>query len=196
MDLETLVGLALNNGASDLHLESGLPAALRVRGALKTFGEPIPPKALLEFARDIVGEGQWPRFWNSARSISPRRFMAYGAASIFCRHHAGSVRHSPAGVIPGHNREAQFASGSKEAGRATNGLILVSGPTGCGKSSTLAALIQEINLTETRHIVTIESPLNTTFARAARTSASARSGATRRASSRPCSMCCAKIPTC
>jgi twitching motility protein PilT len=44
-----------------------------------------------------------------------------------------------------------------------NGLILVSGPTGCGKSSTLAALIQEINLTETRHIVTIESPIEYTF---------------------------------
>jgi twitching motility protein PilT len=45
----------------------------------------------------------------------------------------------------------------------TNGLILVSGPTGCGKSSTMAALIQEINLAETRHIVTIESPIEYTF---------------------------------
>jgi twitching motility protein PilT len=42
-------------------------------------------------------------------------------------------------------------------------LILVSGPTGSGKSSTLAALIQEINLTETRHIVTVESPIEYTF---------------------------------
>jgi twitching motility protein PilT len=45
----------------------------------------------------------------------------------------------------------------------TNGMILVCGPTGCGKSSTLAALIQEINLTDTRHIVTIESPVEYTF---------------------------------
>ena len=44
-----------------------------------------------------------------------------------------------------------------------HGLILVSGPTGCGKSSTLAALIQEINLTETQHILTIESPIEYTF---------------------------------
>ena len=44
-----------------------------------------------------------------------------------------------------------------------HGLILLSGPTGSGKSSTLAALIQEINLTETRHVVTIESPIEYTF---------------------------------
>jgi twitching motility protein PilT len=44
-----------------------------------------------------------------------------------------------------------------------NGLVIISGPTGCGKSSTVAALIQEINLTETRHIVTVESPIEYTF---------------------------------
>jgi twitching motility protein PilT len=44
-----------------------------------------------------------------------------------------------------------------------HGLILVSGPTGCGKSSTMAALIQEINLTDTRHVITVESPIEYTF---------------------------------
>ena len=51
----------------------------------------------------------------------------------------------------------------KKLVKNTHGLILVSGPTGCGKSSTLAALIQEINLTETRHIITVESPIEYTF---------------------------------
>src|SRR3954447_3343075 len=62
MDLEALVGLAQSNGASDLHLEAGLPAALRVRGTLRTTGEPLPPRELLEAARLLIGEEHWPHF--------------------------------------------------------------------------------------------------------------------------------------
>jgi twitching motility protein PilT len=51
----------------------------------------------------------------------------------------------------------------KKLVKNTHGLILICGPTGSGKSSTLAALIQEINLTDTRHIVTVESPIEYTF---------------------------------
>src|SRR5512140_3797755 len=62
MDLETLVGLAASNSASDLHLEAGLPAAMRIRGSLKTTGDPIPGATLLEMARRTIGEEEWPRF--------------------------------------------------------------------------------------------------------------------------------------
>src|SRR5260370_8444236 len=62
MDLAGLVNLAATNGASDLHLEAGLPAAIRVRGSLRTTGEPLPAKSLLEAAREAIGEDQWPRF--------------------------------------------------------------------------------------------------------------------------------------
>src|SRR5215471_1482294 len=62
MELEALVSSAASNGASDLHLESGLPAAMRIRGALRTVGEPIPAKHLYEMAHAVVGEEQWPRF--------------------------------------------------------------------------------------------------------------------------------------
>jgi twitching motility protein PilT len=51
----------------------------------------------------------------------------------------------------------------KKFTKPTNGLVLVSGPTGCGKSSTLAALIQEINLAEARHIITVENPIEFSF---------------------------------
>src|SRR5512136_1400724 len=62
MDLESLVGLAASNGASDLHLEAGLPAAMRVRGELRTTGEPLPANLLAEMARGVTGEEEWPRF--------------------------------------------------------------------------------------------------------------------------------------
>ena len=164
MEFESLVSLALNRGASDLHLESGLPAALRVRGDLKTFGEPIPAKALSEFARDIIGEARWPHFLEQ-RSFDLSRTIG----GVRCRI---NILQTSRGIGFAIRLLASFQAtieklnlhpDLKKLVIPTNGLILVSGPTGCGKSSTLAALIQEINLTETRHIVTIESPIEYTF---------------------------------
>jgi twitching motility protein PilT len=163
MDLETLVGLALQNGASDLHLESGLPAALRVRGTLRTFGDPLPAKTLLEFAHTVVGD-QWPRF------VERRSFdLSKTIHGVRCRI---NVLQTSRGIGFAIRLLATFQAtidklnlhpDLKKLVAPTNGLILVCGPTGCGKSSTMAALIQEINLTETRHIVTIESPIEYTF---------------------------------
>jgi twitching motility protein PilT len=164
MDLESLVGLAANNGASDLHLESGLPAAVRVRGALKTTGEPLPAKLLLEIARQTIGEESWPHFlerrsWDLSKTIQ----------GVRCRI---NVLQTSRGVGFAVRLLASFQAtveklnlhpDIKKLINNTHGLILVSGATGSGKSSTLAALIQEINLTDTRHIVTIESPIEYTF---------------------------------
>ena len=68
-----------------------------------------------------------------------------------------------AGEFSSHLEKLNLHPDLQEVNTPTNGLILVSGPTGSGKSSTMAALIQEINLTETRHIVTIESPIEYVF---------------------------------
>jgi twitching motility protein PilT len=163
MDLETLVGHALQNGASDLHLESGLPAALRVRGALRTFGEPLPAKTLLEFAHTVIGD-QWARF------VERRSFdLSKAIHGVRCRI---NVLQTSRGIGFAIRLLAAFQAtidklnlhpDLKKLVAPTNGLILVCGPTGCGKSSTMAALIQEINLAETRHILTIESPIEYTF---------------------------------
>lgn len=163
MDLESLIATARQQGASDLHLEAGLPAALRIRGTLRTVGEPIAPQTLSGFARDILGE-QWPQFVER-RSAD----LSKTIAGVRCRI---NILQTARGIGFAIRLLASFQAtletlnlhpDFKKFVAHPHGLILISGPTGSGKSSTLAALIQEINLTDTRHIVTIESPIEYTF---------------------------------
>jgi twitching motility protein PilT len=164
MTLTTLIATAQEQGASDLHLEAGLPAAVRVRGTLRTFGDPVPPRTLVEWVRPLLGEAQWAAFVER-RSADLSRTLA----GVRCRI---NVLRSARGVGLAIRLLSTFQPtlarlnlhpDLKKLVAPHNGLILMSGPTGCGKSSTLAALIQEINLTEARHIVTIESPIEYTF---------------------------------
>src|ERR1035438_10435411 len=62
MELDSLIESAAGGGASDLHLEAGMPAEMRIRGALRVTGEPIVPRALTELARGLLGGEQWPVF--------------------------------------------------------------------------------------------------------------------------------------
>jgi len=62
MTLDSLIAVARQQGASDLHLEAGLPLALRVRGSLRTVGEPVDATRLLAWAREVIGEPQWQNF--------------------------------------------------------------------------------------------------------------------------------------
>ena len=164
MTLEALIGLAREQGASDLHLEAGLPAALRVRGALKTLPEPLPGKLLHDIARQLVGQDHWPQFLER-RSAD----LSKTIDGVRCRI---NILQTSRGVGLAIRLLASFQAtieklnlhpDLKRFAAPHNGLVLVSGATGSGKSSTLAALIQEINLTESRHIVTIESPIEYTF---------------------------------
>jgi twitching motility protein PilT len=164
MDLETMIAGARANGASDLHLEAGLPAALRIRGSLRTSGEPLAGKTLLEFARQIIGEDHW-QFFLERRSYD----LSKTIQGVRCRF---NIFHTSRGIGFAIRLLSSFQASIdrlnlhpdlKKLITPTNGLILVSGPTGSGKSSTLAALIQEINLVDARHIVTIESPIEYVF---------------------------------
>jgi twitching motility protein PilT len=164
MDLDSLVELAQSNGASDLHLEPGLPAALRIRGSLRTMGDPLPGETLLELAQKAIGPEQWPHFLE-------RRSHDFSKTihGVRCRI---NVLQSSRGVgfavriltsFQATIEKLNLHPDLKKLVTPTTGLILVSGPTGSGKSSTLAALLEEINLTEPRHIITIESPIEYTF---------------------------------
>src|SRR5262249_54107243 len=147
MDLEPLVALAANNGASDLHLEAGLPAALRVRGALRTTGEPISAKMLLEAAHSLVGEEQWPHFleqhsYDLSKTIQGVRCRINILQTSRGVGFAIRLLSSFQATVEKLNLHPDI----KKLVTQTHGLILVSGATGSGKSSTLAALVQEINL--------------------------------------------------
>jgi len=164
VNLESLINTARQQGASDLHLEAGLPAALRIRGALKTVGDPLPANLLLAFAREIIGEPHWPRFlercsFDLSRTIQGVRCRINILQSARGVGFAIRLLSTFQATIESLNLHPDL----KRFVEPHNGLVLVSGPTGCGKSSTLAALIQEINLTEARHIVTVESPIEYTF---------------------------------
>ncbi|MHB8907418.1 MAG: type IV pilus twitching motility protein PilT [Syntrophales bacterium] len=164
MSLESFIALAKEHGASDLHLEPGLPVALRVRGVVRATGEPVPARELNEGARTLLGANLWQRFVEQGSADLSRTILG-----TRCRI---NVLRTARGVGFAIRLLASFQAtveklnlhpDLKKLVTHPNGLILVSGPTGCGKSSTLAALIQEINLSEPRHIITVESPIEYFF---------------------------------
>ena len=164
MNLESLIATAKQQGASDLHLEAGLPPALRVRGSLRTMSEPVAARTLADWAREVIGEAQWPGF-QERRSADLSRTIQGVRCRINILQTARGVGFAIRllSTFQATLERLNLHPDLKRLVAQHNGLILVSGPTGSGKSSTLAALIQEINLSEARHIVTIESPIEYSF---------------------------------
>jgi twitching motility protein PilT len=164
MELDSLIESAAASGASDLHLESGMSAALRIRGALRVTGEPVAPRSLAEIARLLIGEEQWPLFlerrsFDMSRTIRGVRCRI----NIFQTARGVGLAIRLLSAFQATVEKLNLHPDLKKLVKHPHGLILVSGPTGCGKSSTMAALIQEINLTETQHIITVESPIEYSF---------------------------------
>ncbi len=160
MQLEKWIGWAREQGASDLHLEPGLPATVRVRGDLRAVGERVSGTDTMALARELLDDGRWSEFVERCSADLSRSFRGVRCRINVLRSARGvglAVRllSSPAATLKKLNLHPSLA----RLVQPTHGLVLVSGPTGSGKTSTVAALLQEINLAESRHIITLESPI-------------------------------------
>jgi twitching motility protein PilT len=160
--MEGLLRLLVESGASDLHLRSGQPPLLRRQGDLsREPSEPIPAERLETLLASIMS----PRDIGEYREAGDTDW-AYeipGLARFRCN--AGRDRHGPIAVfriIPTTVPSADDMGLSREVQNLcylTKGLVVVTGPTGSGKSTTLAALVDLINRTRSDHIITIEDPI-------------------------------------
>jgi twitching motility protein PilT len=159
---EELLRLLVSSGASDLHLRSGEPPLLRLHGELvRQEGPPLTPERLETMLVSLMSPRELGEYRETADA--DWAYEIEGVARFRCN--AGRDRHGPIGVfrlIPTTVSTADELGLSREVQNLcylTKGLVVVTGPTGSGKSTTLAALVDLINRTRTDHIITIEDPI-------------------------------------
>lgn len=162
MEIRPLLNIAVEKNASDLHLSAGMPPLLRLDGDIqKCDFKVLEDKAIRAFCFEIMTEEQRQTFAKSYEvdfsfEVSGlARFRANvfeqnrGIAAVF-RHIAIKIPNMEELCLP---------TVLKEISAYPNGLVLVTGPTGSGKSTTLAAMIDHINTYRSVHIITIEDPI-------------------------------------
>ncbi len=163
MELNEILQVALRTNASDIHLKAGLPPMFRVDGHLVPLkdGPRLPPEEVARMAFGTMNEFQKEKF-KQTNEVD----LAYGVPGL------GRFRvniFQQRGAVGGVFRVIPFKIQTIEqlmlpkvieklAGEQ-RGLVLVTGTTGSGKSTTLAAMIDHVNATETCHIMTIEDPI-------------------------------------
>jgi twitching motility protein PilT len=165
MIFDEWIGQAYALGASDLHLEAGTPVLVRVRGELQPIGATVSGDALLQVCQDLLGTGGWLGFKErGSADLSAEIGGIRCRANLFqtIRGIAIAVRLLSPGIKD--LRACNLHPDFRRFIEAPSGLIIISGPTGSGKSTTLAALIEEINATRARNIVVLESPVEYVFA--------------------------------
>ncbi len=162
MDISELLAFSVKNKASDLHLSAGLPPMIRVHGDVRRINlPPLEHKDVHGMIYDIMNDGQRKQYEEMLEcdfsfaipGLARFRVNAYnqerGAAAV--------MRTIPSKILSLEELNAPkiFA----DLALKPRGLVLVTGPTGSGKSTTLAAMINHLNENEYGHILTIEDPI-------------------------------------
>ena len=162
MDITQLLAFSTKNKASDLHLSAGLPPMIRVHGDVRRINvEPLDHKQVHAMIYDIMNDAQRKHYEEflevdfsfEIEGLARFRVNAFnqnrGAAAVF--------RTIPSKILTLEqlNCPKIFA----ELALKPRGLVLVTGPTGSGKSTTLAAMVNHLNENEQGHVLTIEDPI-------------------------------------
>jgi twitching motility protein PilT len=162
MDISELLAFAVKNKASDLHLSAGLPPMIRVHGDVRRINlPPLEHRDVHGMIYDIMNDGQRKAYEEvlecdfsfAIPGLARFRVNAYnqdrGAAAV--------LRTIPSKVLT--LEELHTPKIFAELALKPRGLVLVTGPTGSGKSTTLAAMVNHLNETEYGHILTVEDPI-------------------------------------
>jgi twitching motility protein PilT len=163
MDINEVLKIAVKQGASDIHLKVGLPPVFRIDGSLYPLknAQRLTPDEIAKIAEGIMNKKQIERF----REINEVD-LAYGVpglgrfrVNVFQQRGTMGVvlRSIPVKIktIP----ELHLPTVLEKVASEPRGLILVTGTTGSGKSTTLASMIDHVNSNRTCHIITIEDPI-------------------------------------
>jgi twitching motility protein PilT len=162
MDITQLLAFGVKHQASDLHLSAGLPPMIRVHGDVRRINvEPLPHKQVHAMVYDIMNDSQRKHYEDTlecdfsfeVQGLARFRVNAFnhgrGAGAVFRTIPSKILTLAQLGTPP------VFA----ELAMKPRGLVLVTGPTGSGKSTTLAAMVDHLNDNNFGHILTIEDPV-------------------------------------
>ncbi len=159
---EQVLRFAVKQNASDIHFSSGMPPIIRIVGELKRVElPPVEKDELQSFIYPFLREEQRRELENNREVDISLAIPGISRYRVNVFKHMNGLSASFR-VIPEAVRsldELMLPSVLKEMIRHRKGLILVTGPTGSGKSTTLAAMIDEINRTRREHIITLEDPI-------------------------------------
>jgi twitching motility protein PilT len=162
MDITELLSFSVKNKASDLHLSAGLPPMIRVDGDIRRINVPaLEHKEVHALIYDIMNDKQrrdYEEFFETDFSFELPTIARF-RVNVFNqdRGAAAVMRTIPSKVLT--LEELGCPVFFQEITKKPRGLILVTGPTGSGKSTTLAAMIDFINSNDYSHILTVEDPI-------------------------------------
>lgn len=163
MEIKKILDICVQYGASDVHVMVGVPPMLRLNGKLLTVPEtkPVTPTEAEELVNSLLSEQQ-RELMKVDRELDFSYSLAGGArfrVNVYYEkgNMAAALRYIPAQIKT--LEDLHLPSIIGKLTEMKQGLVLVTGPTGHGKSTTLAAMIQRINQDRSEHIVTIEDPV-------------------------------------